>query len=108
MIRLKVPRKHPRVLTAAEMQAILDGCDRLRDRLLFAMLHDTGMWIGEALGAAPRGLGPDRSGAHGDGAGAPGQRQRARAKSAGPRTIPTSAQLVRLYAASGHQRKQEA
>ena len=32
------------------MQAILDACDRLRDRLLFAVLHDTGMRIGEALG----------------------------------------------------------
>ena len=50
VIGLKVPRKHPRILTAVEMQAILDGCDRLRDRLLFAVLHDTGMRIGEALG----------------------------------------------------------
>ena len=50
VIGLKVPRKHPRILTAAEMQAILDACDRLRDRLLFAVLHDTGMRIGEALG----------------------------------------------------------
>ena len=32
------------------MQAILDACDRLRDRLLFAVLYDTGMRIGEALG----------------------------------------------------------
>jgi integrase/recombinase XerD len=46
VIGLKVPRKHPRILTAAEMQAILDGCDRLRDRLLFAVLHDTGMFSG--------------------------------------------------------------
>ena len=49
-IRLKVPRKHPRVLTVGEVQAILDACDRLRDRLLFAVLHGTGMRIGEALG----------------------------------------------------------
>ncbi len=42
-----MPRKHPRILTAAEMQAILDGCDRLRDRLLFAVLHDTGMFSGD-------------------------------------------------------------
>jgi integrase/recombinase XerD len=33
---LKVARKHPRILTVVEMQAILDACDRLRDRLLFA------------------------------------------------------------------------
>ena len=43
---MKVPRKHPRILTAAELQAILDACDRLRDRLLFAVLHDTGMFSG--------------------------------------------------------------
>ena len=47
---MKAPRKHPRILTSAEVQAILDGCDRLRDRLLFAVLHDTGLRIGEALG----------------------------------------------------------
>ena len=47
---MKVSRKHPRILTVDEVQAILDGCDRLRDRLLFAVLHDTGMRVGEALG----------------------------------------------------------
>jgi len=49
-ISLRTPRKLPRVLTATETQAILDGCTRLRDRLLFGLLHDTGMRIGEALG----------------------------------------------------------
>ena len=38
------------MLTAAQTQAILDGCTRLRDRLLFALLLDTGVRIGEALG----------------------------------------------------------
>jgi integrase/recombinase XerD len=28
----------------------LDACDRLRDRFLFALLHDSGVRIGEALG----------------------------------------------------------
>ncbi len=37
-VALKAPRKLPRVLTVAEMQAILDACDRLRDRLLFAVV----------------------------------------------------------------------
>ena len=49
-VALKAPRKLPRVLTVAEMQAILDACDRLRDRFLFALLYETGMRIGEALG----------------------------------------------------------
>ena len=50
VVGLKVPRKHPRILSVAEVQAILNACDRLRDRLLFAVLYDTGMRIGEALG----------------------------------------------------------
>ena len=95
MIGLKVPRKHPRILTAVEMQAILDGCDRLRDRLLFAVLHDTGMRIGEALGLR-----------HEDWAAAERtvtvvarvNDNGARAKSVRPRSIPISAGLVRLYA----------
>ena len=42
MVALKAARKLLRVLTVAEMQAILDACDRLRDRLLFALLYETG------------------------------------------------------------------
>jgi site-specific recombinase XerD len=49
-IALKASRKLPQVLTAGEVQAVLDACVRLRDRLLFAVLHDTGMRVGEALG----------------------------------------------------------
>ena len=41
-IALKAPKRLPRVLTAAEMQAILDACTRLRDRFFFAVLHETG------------------------------------------------------------------
>jgi integrase/recombinase XerD len=49
-IALKTPRKLPRVVTAAEMQALLDACEHLRDRLLLAILWDCGVRIGEALG----------------------------------------------------------
>jgi site-specific recombinase XerD len=45
-----VPAKLPRVLTVVEAQAILDACTRLRDRFLFALLHDSGVRVGEALG----------------------------------------------------------
>jgi integrase/recombinase XerD len=51
-IMLSTPRARPRVLTAAEAQAVLDACEHLRDRLLFALLLDTGVRIGEALGLA--------------------------------------------------------
>ena len=36
------------MLPPLEVQAILDGCDRLRDRLLFAVLYDC--VLSEALG----------------------------------------------------------
>ena len=51
------PAPAPRVLTVAQTQVILDGCTRLRDRLLFALLLDTGMRIGEALGLRHEDLG---------------------------------------------------
>ena len=94
-IGLKAPRKHPRVLTAVEVQAILDACQRLRDRLLFAVLYDTGMRVGEALGLRHEDFGAaerevrvvPRVNDNG-----------ARTKSRGSRVIPVSAQLVRLYA----------
>jgi integrase/recombinase XerD len=39
-IKLKTSRPRPRVLTAGEVQTILDACEHLRDRLLFALLLD--------------------------------------------------------------------
>ena len=100
VIALSAQRKLPCVLTAAEVQTILDVCEHLRDRFLFAVLFDTGMRIGEALGLR-----------HEDIAAAESQitvRPRrndngARSKSHNPRTIPVSAELVRLYADYLHQ-----
>jgi integrase/recombinase XerD len=93
-ISLKAPKKLPRILTAAETQAILDACTRLRDRFFFAVLHETGCRAGEALGlrhediaAAEREISVvPRENANG-----------ARAKSGG-RTVPAGAELIRLYA----------
>jgi integrase/recombinase XerD len=94
-IRLKATKKLPRVLAAAEAQANLDACEHLRDRFLFAVLHESGVRIGEALGlrhddiaAAEREL-TVRPRINDNGA---------RTKSATSRTIPVSAELVRLYA----------
>lgn len=94
-VGLKAPRKHPRVLTAAEVQTILNGCERLRDRLLFAVLFGTGMRIGEALGLRHE----DWAAAECTVAVVPRTNDNgARAKSAQPRTIPVNAELIRLYA----------
>jgi site-specific recombinase XerD len=92
-VALKAPRKLPRVLTVAEMQAILDACDRLRDRFLFALLYDSGMRVGEALGlrhedidaAACQVSVVPRTNANG-------------ARSGQPRTVPVRAGVIRLYA----------
>jgi integrase len=94
-IALRADKKLPRVLSLAQVQTLLDGCTRLRDRLLFAVLYDTGMRIGEALGLR-----------HSDIAAAECEMtvcrrdndNGARAKSVFSRTIPVSAELVRLYA----------
>lgn len=94
MVVLKAPKKLPRVLTPEQVQALLNGCEHLRDRLLLVILYDTGMRIGEALGLR-----------HNDIAAAERQitvmrrdnDNRARAKSPTTRTVPVSAELIRLY-----------
>jgi integrase len=93
-ISLKAPKKLPRILKAAEMQAILDACTRLRDRFFFALLHDSGCRAGEALGLRHEDIAAAeqeitivaRENANG-----------ARAKSGG-RTVPAGPELIRLYA----------
>lgn len=94
-ISLKAPRRLPRVLTASEVQTLLDACTRVRDRFLFAVLYDTGMRVGEALGLRHEDL-------------AAAEREvsitvrvndnGARVKSGRSRTIPVGADLLRLYA----------
>lgn len=94
-IGLKAPRPRAKVLSAVEVQTILDACEHRRDRLLFAMLLDVGVRIGEALGlrhedveVAERQITvvPRRND------------NRMRAKAGRSRTIPTSPELMRLYA----------
>jgi site-specific recombinase XerD len=95
VVGLKVPRKLPRILSVAGVQAILNAYDRLRDRLLFAVLYVTGMRIGEALGLRHE----DWAAAERTVAVVPRINDNgARVKSVAPWTIPVSAGLVRLYA----------
>jgi hypothetical protein len=93
-ITVSAPQKLPRVLTVAETQAILDACEHLRGRFLLAILWDAGLRIGEALGlrhediaAAERSVTVVRR-VNGN---------RARSKSRQQRTVPVSAQVIRLY-----------
>jgi len=43
-VALKGAKKLPRILTPAEVQAVLDACVHLRDRFLFALLYDSGIF----------------------------------------------------------------
>jgi len=94
-IKLSSAPPRPRVLTTAEAQTILDACDHLRDRLLFALLLDTGMRIGEALGLRHADL--DIAGCQ-VAVVARVNDNSARAKSGRHRFIPARDELMRLYA----------
>lgn len=48
--RLSQRRRLPRVLSLSEVEAVLRAQTRVRDRLLFALLFQTGVRIGQALG----------------------------------------------------------
>lgn len=93
-MKLKTSPPRPRVLTTAEVQAILDACEHLRDRLLFGVLLDCGVRIGEALGCRHEDLAiADRTLSI-----TPRPNDnRARAKSGRSRIIPAGAELMRLY-----------
>ncbi len=93
-IALKTPRKLPRVVTAAEMQALLDACEHLRDRLLLAILWDCGVRIGEALGLRHE----DIAVAERTVTVCPRQNDNgARSKSRQQRSVPVSGQIIRLF-----------
>jgi len=94
-IGLVVPARSPRTLRPEDVAAILAACDRLRDRLLIAMLAETGMRVGQALGLRHSDIMsrqleirivPRVDNANG-----------ARAKTRSIATIPISAPLARLY-----------
>lgn len=94
-VKLRVPRRLPATLSVGEIAAILSACERLRDRFLFALLAETGMRIGQALGLRHSDfvsrerevmIVPRADNANG-----------ARAKCTSPASVPVSASLVRLY-----------
>ena len=49
-VKLRAARRLPRTLDAAEVAVVLAACIRLRDRFLLALLAETGMRVGQALG----------------------------------------------------------
>ena len=94
-VGLRVPRRPPVTLGVEEIAVILAACTRLRDRFLFALLAETGMRVGQALGLRHEDFVSRRRQvrivARADNANG------ARAKCSSPATVPVSAPLVRLY-----------
>ncbi len=94
-IKLAVPRRAPLTLRADELVAVLAAPERARDRFLLALLAETGMRVGQALGlrhadfvsrAKEVRIVPRDDNANG-----------ARAKLREPASIPVTAGLVRAY-----------
>lgn len=50
MVEVPVPKAAPKTLVAEQVQALLDACGHLRDRFLLALMYETGMRVGQALG----------------------------------------------------------
>ncbi|MDQ3106556.1 MAG: site-specific integrase [Actinomycetota bacterium] len=94
-IKLRVPTRAPRTLSAEQVVAVLAAPGRARDRFLLALLAETGMRVGQALGLRHADfvsrnkvvrIVPRADNANG-----------ARAKLRSPATIPVTAGLVRCY-----------
>ncbi len=49
VIGLKAPRNLPKTITTQNVSVLLEACCNERDRFLIALLHETGMRIGQAL-----------------------------------------------------------
>lgn len=49
-LRVRQPEMLPKTVTPTEVQLLLDACHHRRDRFLVALLYDTGLRIGQALG----------------------------------------------------------
>lgn len=49
ILKLKVPKSKPKVLSKEEITVIINNCNNLRDKFLLNLLYETGMRIGEAL-----------------------------------------------------------
>lgn len=94
-VKLPVPQRAPRTLTSEQIVAVLAAPVRARDRFLLALLAETGMRVGQALGlrhcdfvsrAKQVRIVPRSDNANG-----------ARAKLRCPAAVPVTAALVRCY-----------
>ncbi len=90
-----VLRPAPEVISADDFAALMDACDRLRDRLLLQLLRDSGLRIGEALGLRHSDLSVSRR----EVLVVPRTNENgARVKHSKPRVVPVPAALFARYA----------
>lgn len=50
LLKLKEPKTFPGTLNIEQVQQLIDGCKRSRDKFLIRLLYESGMRVGEALG----------------------------------------------------------
>ncbi|MEM9447822.1 MAG: tyrosine-type recombinase/integrase [Cyanobacteria bacterium P01_E01_bin.6] len=50
LLKLKVPKRAPKTLEDGQIELLIDACQRVRDKFLLCLLHESGMRIGQALG----------------------------------------------------------
>jgi len=50
ILKLKEPKKKPKILQKEQVEKLLEACNNLRDKFLLSLLYESGMRIGEALG----------------------------------------------------------
>jgi len=50
LLKLKTPRRAPKILTHEQVHQVITACERLRDRFFVSLLYETGMRVGQALG----------------------------------------------------------
>lgn len=99
-VKLIVTRRAPRTLDAEQVVAILGACEHLRDRFLFALLAETGMRVGQALGLRHADfVSRDRQVRI---VARPDNANGARAKLREAAVIPVSTPMVRLYSEYMH------
>ncbi|MFN6558612.1 MAG: tyrosine-type recombinase/integrase [Nostoc sp. ChiSLP01] len=50
LIKLKEPKRFPKTLSLEQVNQLVENCNRLRDKFLVCLLHESGIRIGQALG----------------------------------------------------------
>lgn len=64
IVSVKPEKHHVKTLTSEQVQKLLDACTHIRDKFLLALLFETGMRIGQALGLRHEDIEPENNQIH--------------------------------------------